>query len=610
MSDVLAGIRVVEVADWGFVPSAATVLGDWGAEVVKIEHPRYGDPIRGLVTSGLIPGASGRNFFVEHLGRNKRSIGIDLGHPDGRALLDRLIARADVFLTSFLDDARERLRITWDDLRAVNPRLIYARGSGQGRRGPDARRGGYDGVSFWARGGVADRLSTTGQPPLQQRPAFGDFIGGMAIAGGIAAALFQRERTGEGLEVDVSLLGTALWVLSPDITAALMYGFMLPAAGDMPSAPNPLVGTYFCSDGKGLVLMMLQAERFWPIFAATVGRPDILKRYPAPRPGAIRPLRSATSWLPCSPPGRARSGKSACAQASASGGRSRRRSTCPATRRCRRTATSSPPRRPTGRSRCARTRSSSPARPPRCAARRRMRAHRRRRSSSSSTAPGTTSGAGRTPASSPDAMPRPSPLQAHPWHGVPAGEQAPDIVNVFIELVPTDTVKYEVDKPSGHLKLDRPQQFSNLCPAPYGFVPRTWCKSRVAALAMEATGRTGVVGDGDPVDICVLTERPINHGSILLRARPIGGLRLFDRHEADDKLVGVLVNDPAFGDYTELAQVPRPLVDRLRHYFLTYKQIPDPHAAAPVCEITHVYDAATARDVVRRAIADYEDEYA
>lgn len=282
MTDVLAGVRVVEVADWGFVPSAATVLGDWGAEVIKIEHPRFGDPIRGLVTSGLIPGASGRNFFVEHLGRNKRSVGIDLAHPDGRALLLRLVAGADVFLTSFLDDARERLRITWDDLRATNPRLIYARGSGQGRRGPDARRGGYDAVSFWARGGIADRLSTTGQPPLQQRPAFGDLIGGMAIAGGIAAALFQRERSGEGLEVDVSLLGTAMWVLSPDITASLMYGFMLPSAGDMPSAPNPLVGTYFCADGKGLVLMMLQAERFWPTFAATVGRPDLLARYPTP----------------------------------------------------------------------------------------------------------------------------------------------------------------------------------------------------------------------------------------------------------------------------------------------------------------------------------------
>jgi crotonobetainyl-CoA:carnitine CoA-transferase CaiB-like acyl-CoA transferase len=282
MRDVLAGVRVIEVADWGFVPSAATVLGDWGADVVKIEHPKFGDPIRGLVTSGLIPGASGRNFFVEHLGRNKRSVGIDLGTPDGRALLDRLLADADVFLTSFLDDARERLRLTWDDLRAVNPRLIYARGSGQGRRGPDARRGGYDGVSFWARGGIADRLSASGKPPLQQRPAFGDFIGGMAIAGGVAAALYQRERSGQGLEVDVSLLGTAMWVLSPDIVASLMYGFMLPAAGDMPAAPNPLVGTYFCADGKGLVLMMLQAERFWPLFAATVGRPDLLERWSTP----------------------------------------------------------------------------------------------------------------------------------------------------------------------------------------------------------------------------------------------------------------------------------------------------------------------------------------
>ena len=280
MRDVLAGVRVVEVADWGFVPSAATVLGDWGAEVVKVEHPRFGDPIRGLITAGLVPGASGRNFLVEHLLRNKRSVGIDLGTPDGRALLDRLLEKADVLVTSFLDDARERLKLTWDDVRKVNPRLVYARGHGQGRRGPDSRRGGYDAVSFWARGGVGDRLSSPGKAPLQQRPAFGDFIGGMAIAGGVAAALFQRERTGRGIEVDVSLLGTAIWVLSPDITATYLYGRMLPQAGEMPSAPNPLVGTYFCRDGKGLVLMMLQAERFWPIFTTTVGRADIMERYP------------------------------------------------------------------------------------------------------------------------------------------------------------------------------------------------------------------------------------------------------------------------------------------------------------------------------------------
>src|SRR5437899_12627317 len=282
MTGVLDGIRVLEVAEWGFVPSAGTVLGDWGAEVIKVEHPRFGDPIRGLITGGLIPGASGRNFIVEQLGRNKRSIGLDLAKPAGRELLDRFVARTDVFLTSFLDDARERLRLTYEDLRRVNPRVIYARGHGQGQRGPDARRGGYDGVSFWARGGIADRLSTTGQPHVAQRPAFGDFIGGACIAGGVAAALFQRERTGQGIEVDVSLLGTAMWVLSPDITAALLYNHMLPASGEMQMPANPLVGTYYCQDGKGIVLMMLQGERFWPLFAKTIGREDILQRHATP----------------------------------------------------------------------------------------------------------------------------------------------------------------------------------------------------------------------------------------------------------------------------------------------------------------------------------------
>src|SRR5882762_7603962 len=220
MATVLDGVRVVEVADWGFVPSAGAALGDWGAEVIKVEHPRVGDPIRGLITGGLIPGASGRNFIVEQIGRHKRSVGIDLASDTGRDLL----------------------RITFDDLRQVNPRLVYAKGHGQGARGPDARRGGYDGVSFWARGGVADRLSTPGQPYVQQRPAFGDFIGGMWIAGGVAAALFRREKMGEGNELGVSLLGTAMWVLSPDIVAALMYGTLLPSAGEMRVTPNPLVG--------------------------------------------------------------------------------------------------------------------------------------------------------------------------------------------------------------------------------------------------------------------------------------------------------------------------------------------------------------------------------
>ncbi len=196
-------------------------------------------------------------------------------------------------------------------------------------------------------------------------------------------------------------------------------------------------------------------------------------------------------------------------------------------------------------------------------------------------------------------------LQAHPWHGISRGDEAPAIVNVFIEIVPSDTVKYEIDKATGHLKLDRPQQFSNVCPAPYGFVPRTWCKERLGALATQRTGRPGIVGDGDPLDICVLTERPITHGAILVRARPIGGFLLLDRGEADDKIVAVLVDDAAYGGFRDLPDVPPALVDRLRHYFLTYKDIPDPSAPRR-CEITHIYGVAAAREVIETTIADYE----
>ncbi|MGH7893035.1 MAG: inorganic pyrophosphatase [Candidatus Binatia bacterium] len=197
-------------------------------------------------------------------------------------------------------------------------------------------------------------------------------------------------------------------------------------------------------------------------------------------------------------------------------------------------------------------------------------------------------------------------LQAHPWHGIPIGDDAPVVVNAFIEIVPSDTVKYEIDKTSGHLKLDRPQQFSNVCPAPYGFVPQTWCKERVGTLAMQRTGRSGIVGDGDPLDVCVLTERPITHGAILVRARPIGGLRLLDRGEADDKVIAVLVDDPAYGGFRELGDVPPALVDRLRHYFLTYKDLPDPSARAPRrCEISEVYGVAAAHEVITTAMADY-----
>ena len=221
MSKILQGVRVIEVAQWWFVPAAGAVLADWGADVIKIEHPVTGDPQRGLVTSGLVPPTGGVNFMIEQPNRGKRSVGLDLAHRRGRELLCRLVETADVFLTNFLPAARRRLAIDVDDIRRVNPRIIYVRGHGQGPRGPDAEKGGYDAASFWCRGGIANALTPPGAAaPVMQRAAFGDSAGAMTVAGGVAAALFHRERSGEPSVVDVSLLGTAMWIMAPDIIAA------------------------------------------------------------------------------------------------------------------------------------------------------------------------------------------------------------------------------------------------------------------------------------------------------------------------------------------------------------------------------------------------------
>lgn len=199
---------------------------------------------------------------------------------------------------------------------------------------------------------------------------------------------------------------------------------------------------------------------------------------------------------------------------------------------------------------------------------------------------------------------------AHPWHGISPGEKAPDIVNVFIEMVPTDTVKYEVDKLSGHLKVDRPQKYSNLCPSLYGFIPKSLCASHVAQYAMKRTGRHGIEGDNDPIDMCVLTERTINHGSVILHAKPIGGFRLFDGGEADDKIIGVLMNDPAYNDFSDISQVPKGIIDRLRHYFLTYKQTPDSVGKEHQnCVISHIYGADEAKEVIKCSLKDYEEQF-
>jgi len=197
--------------------------------------------------------------------------------------------------------------------------------------------------------------------------------------------------------------------------------------------------------------------------------------------------------------------------------------------------------------------------------------------------------------------------RSHPWHGVFIGENAPDVVTAYIEMTPTDTVKYELDKETGILKVDRPQLYSNTCPALYGMIPQTYCAENVGALCCERTGRADIQGDGDPLDICVLTEKHIAHFNILIEVVPIGGLRMLDGSDADDKIVAVLKLDAAYRGIRSIEDCPAALIDRLRHYFLTYKQSPD--NPENVCEITHVYGREEAHEVIRRSEKDYTAHY-
>ncbi len=196
--------------------------------------------------------------------------------------------------------------------------------------------------------------------------------------------------------------------------------------------------------------------------------------------------------------------------------------------------------------------------------------------------------------------------KSHPWHGLDLGDDAPNSVMAFIEMVPTDTVKYEVDKTSGYLKIDRPQKYSNVIPALYGFLPQTFCGDKVGEFSSKMSGKEGIKGDGDPLDICVLTEKSISHGDIIAMVRPIGGFRMLDGNEADDKIIAVLINDATYDSYTDVSDVPEVIIDRLKHYFLTYKDMPGLESQA---EITHTYGAEEAKEVILHSMNDYKRRF-
>lgn len=255
------GFRVLEVAQFTFVPAAGAILADWGADVIKVEHPVRGDTQRGFIRMGGFELDPDRHPLIEHPNRGKRSVGIDVSTSDGQQVLYELAATADVFLTNYLPRARQKNRFDVEHIRAANPDIVYARGSAYGDKGPERDTGGFDGTAFWTRSGVGHALSPEelGAPLSQGIPAFGDSVGGMNIAGGIAAALLHRERTGEALEVDVSLLSTAWWAAGASVTQGMETGeamrASMPHSGGSPA--NPFLGNYTTSDGGTINLCIV-----------------------------------------------------------------------------------------------------------------------------------------------------------------------------------------------------------------------------------------------------------------------------------------------------------------------------------------------------------------
>jgi len=276
MTMILKGVRILEVAEHTFVPAASALLADLGAEVIKIEHVTRGDAMRGLASSGIAVVPGNVHVLLEHSNRGKKSLGLDLTAPQGIEILYRLVANSDVFLTNKLPSVRKRLKIDVDQIRAHNPRIIYVRGTGQGERGPDADKGSYDSLAFWARAGVAIGAKRPEYQlmPAPPAPGFGDSIGGMTIAGGIMGALFHRERTGQATVVDVSLFGTGLWAMGQ----AMALSLVLKRPWSPPPATfsfNPLVRNYTTKDGRELAFTCLQAAKYWPMLCDVIERPEL-----------------------------------------------------------------------------------------------------------------------------------------------------------------------------------------------------------------------------------------------------------------------------------------------------------------------------------------------
>lgn len=272
----LSGVKVLEVASHVFVPAAGAVLSEWGADVIKIEHPKTGDPYRGLVTAGLHKLHGGIDPYFHSANRGKRSVALDVKHPEGRALLSRLAAASDVFVTNLRAGALTRLKIEVEDIRRDNPSIIYVRGTAFGAKGPDAGRGGYDSGAYWARTGMQYTFTPPeAEWPTMGKPAFGDVVGGLTIAGAISTALYRRATSGQPSVIDVSLLASGMWQLQVNVMNARISGLAHHGAPDRYQFPNPLMLSYRTKDNRFVALQMLSPDRYWPDLCRAIGQPEI-----------------------------------------------------------------------------------------------------------------------------------------------------------------------------------------------------------------------------------------------------------------------------------------------------------------------------------------------
>lgn len=274
----MQGVRVLEVAQFTFVPAAGAILADWGADVIKVEHPVRGDTQRGFINMGGFQLDPNRHPLIEHPNRGKRSVGIDVSTPQGQEVLYEIAKTADVFLTNYMPAQRQKNKFDVEHIRAANPNIIYARGSAYGDKGPERLIGGFDGTAFWTRSGVGHALTPEelGGALPQGIPAFGDSIGGMNIAGGISAALFHRERTGEALEIDVSLLSTAWWAAGASVTQGMETGETMRSL--MPGATasvNPFMANYQTSDGGTINLCIVSPTGYIRDAFEHLGLPEL-----------------------------------------------------------------------------------------------------------------------------------------------------------------------------------------------------------------------------------------------------------------------------------------------------------------------------------------------